>query len=578
MPIKLKRVEIKSYRSVPNAIKIDLADGANVLVGPNNVGKSNVMRALGLVFGEGADAFDLQRDVPAMNLWGRPTITLDFEVRPPIRGFERTLLRYAREAEEAVLAERPKTTSSPYANAGRIRLRVKYTKDEGRSEYLVTRGAGDQRAPADLNQRAVDQLRRCIRFVLIKSGEDVDAFLRGRFSEVLANVLEENLAKELQEARQRRERYLEELNTTLFGSLAREVLRELKELVPELQDVQLRPSVPSIEDTIREADVLLEDVAATDLEGKGTGLRGAFLVAMLKYLADQSKRSLVLAVEEPETFLHPGAQELIRDDLEAVGERGHVTLLVTTHSPFIIPRHPETQIVALEKDGKGETRVLTSVRGDNERVDAIAGLFPSRALAAAIEDVAEAAIPDDCEAILVVEGQTDATFLRTAARVENRPDLLDGLHIHASQGAEAAAQDAILWRARNLAPVLVLLDADGHGRKAREHLVNGFSFPKSDVLTYRKTLDVEDCEAEWLLGERLLAQFLQQYGDEAVVSSKRIEADGFAGWVYGLHPTAKEPLSLFVEQNAAPGDLQRFVTVLEHVREQARKRIGEWRR
>jgi putative ATP-dependent endonuclease of OLD family len=397
--LKLTRIEIKSYRSVPGAIKLDLGTGANVLVGPNNVGKSNLMRALGLVFGEGADAFDLERDAPAMALWARPTVTLDFTVSSPVRGFEKTLLRYAKDAEEAVLAERPSSTASPYASGDRIRLRVKYTKTEGRSDYIVTRGAGDQRAPAHLNDKAVDQLLRSLRFVLIKSGEDVDAFLRGRFSEVLANVLEENLAAKLQEAREAREGYMKHLEGTLFSSLGEEVFRELRELVPELTSVHLRPKVPSIEDTISAADVILKDVISTDLEGKGTGLRGGLLVAMLKYLADQSRRSLVLAVEEPETFLHPGSQELIRDDLESVAQRSDVTLLVTTHSPFIIPRHPATTIVALRKSREGETQADATARGDEPRVDAIAGLFPSRAFASAIEEVARAELSPDCRTI-----------------------------------------------------------------------------------------------------------------------------------------------------------------------------------
>lgn len=102
MGIKLTRIEVRSYRSIAELVRLELAGGANVLVGPNNVGKSNVMRALGLAFGEGDHAFELARDVPAGTPAARPTITLDFQVTPPRRGFERTLLRYARECEEAI--------------------------------------------------------------------------------------------------------------------------------------------------------------------------------------------------------------------------------------------------------------------------------------------------------------------------------------------------------------------------------------------------------------------------------------------------------------------------------------------
>ena len=104
-----------------------------------------------------------------------------------------------------------------------------------------------------------------------------------------------------------------------------------------------------IEHTISQADVRLTDIASTDLEGKGTGIRGGLLVAMLKYISDESRRSLFLAVEEPETFLHPAAQEQIREDLQELGRRSDVTLLVTTHSPFVIPRGPEAQVISLAK-------------------------------------------------------------------------------------------------------------------------------------------------------------------------------------------------------------------------------------
>jgi predicted ATP-dependent endonuclease of OLD family len=317
--IKVASVEIKSYRSVPDRLRLSLAAGPNTLVGPNNVGKSNVVRALGLAFGEGAEAFDLERDVPASKSWGRPNVTLDLAIVPPIRSVERTLLRYAEEVEQNVFADQEGDAGhATYASHRRLRFRVKYSRT-GRSEYLVTRGAGDRRATPELNDRAIRQLRTCLRFVLIKSGEDVAAFLRGRFSEVLANVLEENFWEKLSEARDTREEYIQDLESTLFGPLGDQVRREMCELVPELQNVELRPQVPSIEDTIGNADVRLTDIAETDLEGKGTGLRGGLLVAMLKYLSEESRRSLVLAVEEPESFLHPTAQETIREDLEHVG-------------------------------------------------------------------------------------------------------------------------------------------------------------------------------------------------------------------------------------------------------------------
>jgi len=73
MGIKVASVEIQSYRSVPDRLRLNLAPGPNTLVAPNNVGKSNVVSAVGLAFGEGAEAFDLERDVPASKSWAART-------------------------------------------------------------------------------------------------------------------------------------------------------------------------------------------------------------------------------------------------------------------------------------------------------------------------------------------------------------------------------------------------------------------------------------------------------------------------------------------------------------------------
>ncbi len=100
------------------------------------------------------------------------------------------------------------------------------------------------------------------------------------------------------------------------------------------------PELPSVAETLSSVDVQLGDLVTTQLIDKGTGVRGAVLVSMLQYLAEQSRRSLVLAVEEPEAFLHPAAQEAIMEQLEELATRADVSLLVTTHSPYVLSSAP----------------------------------------------------------------------------------------------------------------------------------------------------------------------------------------------------------------------------------------------
>jgi len=47
----------------------------------------------------------------------------------------------------------------------------------------------------------------------------------------------------------------------------------------------------------------------------------------MNYLADSVGRSLVLLIDEPESFLHPGAQRRVVKELELLASRQSVTLL-----------------------------------------------------------------------------------------------------------------------------------------------------------------------------------------------------------------------------------------------------------
>lgn len=561
MGVKLAKVEVKAYRSIAgDGLTLHLGTGMNALVGPNNVGKSNVMRAVALGFGEDIDGFHLERDTPANLQWARPRVTLEFRVDRP-RGAEPTLLRRAKEVESDVKPDGPH-----YADTGTIILRIKYSK-EGRQEYLVTRGAGDRRASEALNRRAIAQLRKAVRFVLVRSGEDLSDFLRGRFSEVLGNVLGEAETAALAAAREQRDGYVQGLLETLMKPLADRVSDELAEVVPEIGTVELVPSVPRIEETIRGADVRLSDAALTDLQAKGTGVRGGLLVAMLSYLAENSKRSLVFAVEEPESFLHPRAQEVIRNDLEQLAVRSDVTLITSTHSPLVLSRAAEARVFSLGKTSDGVTTLEHETKGDESHTLAIRSLFASSLAPVLLEEAAETELPDPCSAIVLVEGETDVTYLRVAAERCRRPGLLEGLHLVAGEGAKHAAVQAILWRQREIAPVLGLFDDDDHGKSAKKLLTNDFNFQGQHVKTYGQWAGnrVVNAEAEQLLPEDVFLRFFAHVGNHAMAAKRRAGQE----WVYEIETRYKGDFAAFVERGATAGELTKFVQALEELRRAA---------
>ncbi|HZU17866.1 MAG TPA: DUF4268 domain-containing protein [Candidatus Dormibacteraeota bacterium] len=570
--MKLTRIEVTNYRSLfadssNRVFSVELADGMNALIGPNNCGKSNVLRAVALAL-DPTFPFDRRRDWPATLTWARPRVTLEFRCdprRPP----ERTLLKYAHEYELNANGGRPET----YAAANTIRLTVYYTGQEdqgtadgsGRHETLYARGAGAREGETELRDRALAQLRRCVRFVLIESGQSLESLLAGKFREILHTVLKEHLKTKLEAADRHRNGYVKELQDELLDPLRSRVLEVVSGLFPEVRAVSLVPNVPDIDRTLSDVAVNVTDRIATSLAEKGTGMRGAVLVAMLRYMADQTRRSMVFALEEPEAFLHPGAQEALRDDLEKLGERPDVTVLITTHSPFVISRDGRARVIALTKGTEGRTRIAGSARGEEPHAGLLGGLFRSTVLADILDGPGR--VPARARGILVVEGVTDEGFIEQAASRLGRPDLIDDLFISPAGGTERVILQATMMKLQAQRPIVVLLDADENGMAARRLLKEKLGFDdRRELLTYADIVGQigSGTEAEDLFPWTLIDRFVQEKGEGLVMKSKTRRADG--GWRYDLNGAGKEEIVDFISQRAKPADFEQWRRLIETVR------------
>ena len=362
LAMKLTSLSVRNFRSYTNAQgepphKVSLGNGLNVLVGPNNCGKSNLLRAVALALQDsgGAD-FSLHDDVPRQLSWAYPAITLGLASERKT-SVEKTLLTFLDDYERSA------GVTKTNAENGEIILRVTY-RNSTRDVAFGVKGSASKKGKPDLLERALAQFKKCIRFIYLRSGEGLSNFLSGTFRELLHTVRQEHLSDEVAQAQKRRDEFIGRLKEDLLTPLGEHVVNELKHVMPEVVSVSVNPHVPSLEDILSGAEITVKDTADTALLNKGTGVRGALLVGLLTYLAKHSRRSLVLAVEEPESFLHPRAQQELRDNLLTLAKRPDVSLLVTTHSPFMLSRTSSTLITALSKTPDGRTVVGSQIRGD----------------------------------------------------------------------------------------------------------------------------------------------------------------------------------------------------------------------
>lgn len=501
--MKLTHVRIKDFRSFSGSTEFDLSDGPNYLVGPNNCGKSNFVRALELA---------LDPDIPYVPGRDRPVrdgrlgappktrITLTFAVGKS--GPEQTLLRRAREYEVAVRDDARPGEARTFADAGEIRMVTSFTASGVRQTTFQAKGMGAKslRADSDEHQRLVEQFDKVLRFAVVHSGEDLESLLAGKFREILRLVIDDHLKNEIDKANTAREAYISTLQSELLAPLREQIQDQVGGTFPEITLADLVPNVPTLDETLSSVDVRLGDAMTTQLAQKGTGVRGAVLVSMLRYLAEQSRRSLVLAVEEPEAFLHPAAQESIRHELDELARFFEVTLLVTTHSPYVISRRSDARIIELSKDRDGTTRRARTAVGTEQRAQLLSSLYRDSGVAEAVEQTQK--IPGNAEVVVITEGYTDGLFLEFVCDAIGRPELLDGMWFVSAGGASKVPVQALTAASSTGKPVIALLDHDAHGRAAQDLLKKLNWSPKTSILSLRNWPDActnHDIEIEDLL-------------------------------------------------------------------------------
>jgi hypothetical protein len=311
---------------------------------------------------------------------------------------------------------------------------------------------------------------------------------------------------------------------------------ELLDLAPiDLTDRAARDAVA--EELLRVAQVVLPGIGTATV---GVGLevvvrddlgsavavaetRALTAIALARALAHAGRPPAALIVEAPEVFLHPAGQETVADLLVGVADHITAPVVITTTSPFAVPRAPGVQVVALARDAAGRTDVAATAAGDAPQARLLGGLLRDAGLAAVLDRVS--GLPASTRGVLIVEGGTDEAYLRQAASTLGREDVLADVAVRPAGGAMAAAAAAIVLRAESEVPVLVLLDHDDPGRRAADTLVSRFGFERRrQVITYADVFEGGPIgvEAETLFDQDLLQRFVRERGPGTTHGDERL--------------------------------------------------------
>jgi hypothetical protein len=136
------------------------------------------------------------------------------------------------------------------------------------------------------------------------------------------------------------------------------------------------------------------------LNKRGSGVRRLVLVSFFKAAAERriatgNKRSIIYAIEEPETAQHPNNQQILLESFKTLAAYSGYQVLLTTHSPGFAAELPTDSIRFVTRDATGNPTIDAGVDVFGPVADAL-GLVPDSRV----------------KVLLCVEGPTDVSAFR----------------------------------------------------------------------------------------------------------------------------------------------------------------------
>lgn len=328
--MKLIKFDIQNFRNITNANEINFKN-YSVLVGRNNEGKTTVLMALRLAM-DTLKVHSLQKSKRTNNLKFRSGY--DWERDFPIslqnkkRGNKNTIFKMYFELSKQEQIEFKKETGS--SNNGDLCIQIIFDINNGSDISVPKKGSS---ALSDKSNKIAEYIAKKIQFTYIPAVRtEQEAIL------VINEMIEEELAKlENDDKYQEAMQVILNLQQPVLDNVAQSIQLSLHKFLPNINNVELSILTNNRRANLRK-DYLIEidDGDLTDIKFKGDGVKSLTAIGLLKDRNKIMNGASIIAIEEPESHLHPSAMHELRQAIQDLTNDSQV--VVSTHNPIFVDR------------------------------------------------------------------------------------------------------------------------------------------------------------------------------------------------------------------------------------------------
>lgn len=495
--MKISSIQIKNYRSISDA-ELSLQD-MTVILGKNNEGKSNILMAVNVAIStlqihaaikrrrisyrlrQDNESYDWDRDFPVDKKKGykknkKTRFILDFTL------------------DEKEIDEFRKKIGH-HLN-GSLPIQIEYSNDNNAIIKVVKPGKGSK----PLNEKSKEvckYIAEHIEFNYIPAVRTVEHSM---------DIINMQISDRLRKERENREYQsalgkIKELELNIVKKLSEEIKTSLNDFLPNLKDVSLQTS-EDLGLLIRhrqDYSLMVNDGNQTDLLSKGDGVKSLVALSLLKNKKTIPNTASVIAIEEPESHLHPSAIEVLRKTIIALSKNSQV--IVSTHNPQFVNRNDIDSNIIVDD---GNAKKASNIREIRE----VLGVKLSDNLYGA-------------RLILFVEGSTDRKILLPL--LEKKSSKLKKaitekeLVIHPISGTDHIELNLSMAKTM-VSDFFVFVDNDEAGRNAIKNCIDKGLLNSKEYLLAKYTDMVKDSEIEDMIDKELYREVIHcEYGVDITV-------------------------------------------------------------